>query len=235
MLQEITPGGRLVWYWSTFDHISPSEFDGRFWPTAQSYSAPYYDIYHWNSIELSGSDVIVSYRHLDAVYDINKDGNAGNVGSIRWKLGGSHTAQSLTVLNDPVFSSGGTLCGQHDARVLGDGTLTLHDNGTNCGRAPRAVRYRVDAIARTASLVERVTDPDAPLSSCCGSARKLPGGDWVMEWGLRPFVTELTSTGSRVFKLTFGDNLFSYRADPIVPGRLARSALRAGMDAQYPR
>jgi hypothetical protein len=125
--------------------------------------------------------------------------------------------------------------GQHDARILSDGTLTIHDNGSMKNRNPRAVRYQIDltSIPHTATLIEQITDPGSGSSGCCGSARRLAGGDWVMAWGGTPLVTELTASGTRVFSLTFQSN-FSYRAVPVPFGQLSRSALRAGMDAQRP-
>lgn len=89
-------------------------------------------------------------------------------------------------------------------------------------------------MARTATLVEQITDPAAPSSYCCGSARKLPGGNWVASWGSQPLVTELTPAGSRVFGLTFDTGYLSYRAIPVPFGQLSRDALRAGMNAQHP-
>jgi hypothetical protein len=56
-----------------------------------------------------------------------------------------------------------------------------------------------------------------------------------MSWGANGLVTELGPGGSRPFKLTFGGGVFSYRANPVLPGTLAAGDLRAGMDAQYPR
>jgi hypothetical protein len=38
-----------------------------------------------------------------------------------------------------------------------------------------------------------------------------------------------------VLTLTMPRQLFSYRAQAVPPGVLTRDALRAGMDAQYPR
>ena len=128
----------------------------------------------------------------------------------------------------------GVVVGHKHARRLPDGTLSLYDNGSARGRPPRALRFAIDTSARTATLVESVTDPEVSTSGCCGSARKLPGGDWVMSWGLNPIVTELAPDGSRPFKLVFpGD--FSYRANPVLPGVLSAETLRAGMDAQHPR
>jgi Arylsulfotransferase (ASST) len=134
------------------------------------------------------------------------------------------------VLNDPVFTSGGSFSGQHDARVLRDGTLTLFDNGSKKNRPPRGVRYRLDLSLRTATLLESVTD--VPGSICCGSTRRLPGGNWVTGWGGTAHVTEQEPDGTRVFHLDLGPN-FVYRGTPIPFGRLSPAALRAGMEAQY--
>src|SRR5205085_1925089 len=100
------------------------------------------------------------------------------------KLGGTTTPESLTIVGDDDHAPN-HLGGQHDARILPDGTLSLHENGTGLGRPPRAVRFRIDPIARTATLVETVVDPTIPTSLCCGSATRMPGGDWVMNWGSR--------------------------------------------------
>ena len=99
-----------------------------------------------------------------------------------------------------------------------------------------AARYAIDLTAKTATLVEEKDDPGTVATPlCCGSARRLPGGDWVMSWGSAGLVAELSPSGSRVFSLTFDDKLFSYRAHPVLLGTLSRAALRGGMDAQYPR
>ena len=226
VIQELTPAGAVVWSWDTADHISVAETDPQWRP--QLKGAPV-DAYHWNSIEATDTGYIVSFRHLDAVFDIDKA-----TGNIVWKLGGSTTPQSMSITNDPVFAGGSHFGGQHDARLLADGTLTLFDDGSNLGRAPRAVRYQIDPVARTASMLEQQSDPAiAPASGCCGSARRLDGGDWVFGWGGTNAVSEMTSSGSRVFLMQFAPGIL-YRALPIPFGVLDRAALRAGMDAQYP-
>jgi hypothetical protein len=97
------------------------------------------------------------------------------------------------------------------------------------------VRYRLDTVARTATLLEEVTDSRVPSSFCCGSARRLPGGDWVMSWGSDPLITELTAVGAPVLTIELSKGNFSYRADPVLPGGLSRDALHSGMDAMHPR
>jgi hypothetical protein len=223
-LQELSPNGDLVWSWRASDHIPFTELTAT-WQDQCSTG----DIYHWNSVERDGDGYVLSFRHLDAVYRIDRA-----TGAIDWKLGGDPRPESLTVVDDPL-SAVSTFCGQHDPRVLSDESLTVHDNGSRCDRAPRAVRYAIDETANTATLLEDVRDPEAPSSFCCGSSRRLPGGNWVSAWGGNPYVTEQTGAGVPVFKLSFTQGLFTYRAHTVSPGQVSRVALRAGMDAQYPR
>jgi hypothetical protein len=229
VIEEITPQGVAVPFWDTMTHIPVSETDPQWYGS----NCQQGDAYHWNSIErTSDGDYILSFRHLDAIYRID-----GTTGAIEWKLGGTPRAESLTVQQDPVFTGGSHFGGQHDARLLSDGTVTLHDNGTNLDRAPRAVRYQIDATNKTATLVESHDDALMPASNCCGSARKLSGGDWVMGWGgtqgSARVGTEMTDSGSRVFLLQFSTSGGMYRFTPVLPGVLDRNAIRAGMDTQY--
>jgi hypothetical protein len=231
-VQEFTPDGAIVWSWWASEHIPLSEVPSAWCNSILATPAgDTHDAFHINSIEPDGAGYLLSFRHLDAVYKISRTD-----GSVIWKLGGTPRPKSLTVLNDP--HTGDIFRGQHDARVLSDGSVTVHDNGfhPSSGRPPRAVRYSIDTSAMTATLVEQMNDPDTLTAVlCCGSARKLPGGDWVMAWGSDGLVTELSPSGGRVFSLTFDDGLFSYRAYPVPFGTLSRTALRDGMQAQFPR
>jgi Arylsulfotransferase (ASST) len=140
--------------------------------------------------------------------------------------------ESLAIRGDAVFQSGSHFGGQHDARSLGDGTYTLFDNGSGLGRAPRAVRYRIDTTAGTATLVEQFRDTEiVPNSICCGSARKLPDGNWVIGWGGRTTFTEMTARGTRIFNVSASTGPIVYRALPVPYGKLDRATLRAAMDA----
>jgi arylsulfotransferase ASST len=221
-LQQVSSGGDLVWDWKSQDHISLAE-TGRWWSWAINNGTFGYDILHWNSIEPAGDSVIASFRHLDAVYKIKK-----STGSIVWKLGGTETPESLEVKQDP---RGHTFGAQHDARLLPDGTLTVFDNRSNLpNRVPRAVRYRIDENTGTATLLQSITDPDVPVSNCCGSARRLGNGDWLIDWGQNKPIGGYKSDGQRTFLLTFDSN-FSYRAEPVPAGVLSAQDLRQGMDA----
>lgn len=227
VVQEVSPSGNLLWSWSTKGHIGLAE-TGRWWPTALATPQPR-DIIHMNAIEPAGENaILVSVRHTDAVYKVDK-----TTGEIIWKLGGTWTPKSLKVLNDPegAYPFGG----QHDVRLLPDGTITVHDNNTGFSSPPRAVRYEIDEANKTATLVEQVTDPLVPSSFCCGSARRSADGSWLMSWGANSLVAEYDAAGQTNFRLKFGGTLFSYRAVPVEDGVLSVSSLRAGMDAMHPR
>jgi hypothetical protein len=190
---------------------------------------PAVDLIHTNSVQYAGPNLLVSGKDVNAVYLVRRSD-----GKILWKLGGSHRAESLKVKRDPYGS--GPLDGQHDARMHPDGTVSVHDNGTfGHKRLPRIVRYRINRGARTATLVQRVTDRRAGHSYCCGSAQRLTGGRWLVDWGANSIIEELTGSGRRILTLTLPRKLFSYRAQSVPPGILTRDALRAGMNAQFPR
>jgi hypothetical protein len=220
-IQEVRPDGSLAWNWNSSTHITPAETD--LWlPSVVGAAAV--DLVHINSIEVSGNSIVFSARHLNAIYSIDR-----TTGAIEWKLGGTSRPESLAIVGDPALAAA-SFGGQHDARILPDGTLTLHDNGTLRNRAPRAVRYTIDTGARTATLLEQVQDAGIAASGCCGSARRLTGGNWVMGWGMNSISTENTPDGTRVFDLTFDGGVGTYRTVPVEPGVLSRTDLRGGMD-----
>ena len=230
-MQELDASGRVVWSWTTRGHMSLSEA-APWWPRLRPVpmvsGRPAYDPFHLNSVDPHGDRIVISLRHVDAVYEIDR-----STGAVVWKFGGTKTSKSLTVIGDPRWGSD-PLAGQHDARLSDDGRyLTVFDNETKRG-APRALRYLVDPLTRTAIFVSQVQDPAVPLSDCCGSARILPNGHWVIDWGgSDTVVTEADEHGNRVFALTFPGHA-TYRAQPLLPGRLDRSALRRAMDAMAP-
>lgn len=239
VLQEVTPSGQVVWSWTASQHLSVTE-TGPVWRAQELKDpggpfSPYYDPFHYNSVESTGDGFLLSFRHLDAIFKIDKAS-----GNVVWKMGGTPRPESLRILGDPVFQpgGGGGFGGQHDARLLSDGTITLYDDGSGRNRPPRAVRYAIDTSAGTATLVQHVSDPLVQNVTCCGSARALPGGNYVFGWGgnadSAPDVSETTNFGVQLFELRFtAPNAFVYRAFPVLPGQLSADALRTGMDTQY--
>jgi hypothetical protein len=231
-IQEIDPAGNLVWSWLTAAHVRLVE-SGRWLHRLifQTHPLPLpdgrqaYDIVHLNSVDPFGGRLVLSDRYNDAVFEIDRATKR-----ILWKLGGRPTDKSLRIVGDPL--AGKELGGQHDARVLDGGrTITVYDNGMLRDRPPRALEFRIDEHARTARLVRSVEYGPAKDSVCCGSTRLLPGGDWVTSWGHTRWVTEQTGSGHLVLGIEFQEDTSSYRAEPVLRGRLERSTLRRGMDA----
>ena len=230
-IQEVDPQGRLVWSWNTNDHIALDE--GERWLRRQidkpvvhtSDGRPVYDLVHLNSVERDGRRVVFSARYLEAVYAIDRATHA-----VAWKLGGTRTSRSLTIEGDPYANR--DFGGQHDARILDRGrSVTFFDNGTLRDRPARAVEFALHLKRRAARLRQDVRLPAAGPSHCCGGARLLPGGNWVVSWGDTPWITELTPGGRRVLSIRFLGRYASYRAIPVLPGRLSRADLSRGMDA----
>lgn len=233
-IQEVTPRGRLVWKWNAGSHFDLAE-TGRWWKMILSRRQPL-DYLHFNSAEPVGDDMIMSFRHLDAVYKIDRA-----TGKIIWKLGGTPTEEQLEVLNDPHgdFPFGG----QHDARVNKQGILSVFDNATNLKRRPRVVRYRIDGAARTATMVSSFSDRLVPLSTCCGSARELPNGQWLVNWGglgsirkpgIHNMIGAYSRKGKPIFRLWTYDK-HMYRAQPVTGPFPSLVRLRQAMDSRHAR
>lgn len=223
VIQKVSPSGQMLWSWNSGDHIAIEE-SAPWIPSLASKSPPIYDIVHMNSVESVPGGLVFSARHLDAIYKIRYSD-----GGVDWKLGGTETPESLQVVGDPLGAN--TLSGNHDARMLANGNVTIHDNGTRFGRAPRMVRFAIKGDK--AVFKEQITDSAIEGSFCCGGGRKLPGGNWVINWGASAQVGEYTPSGKKVLSLTWPGDLFSYRMDPAP--FLSLQDLRDGMDQQFPR
>jgi hypothetical protein len=224
---EIAPDGSIAYRWASGEHIAVSETPQRWWDEPILNFEPY-DTSHWNSVELVGQNrMVLSFRHLDAVYMVDR-----TTGQIVWKLGGTPTPQSLDVIGDP-HEGPSLFGGQHDARIQPNGTFSIYDNRTGFGEPPRVVRYRIDEGARTATLVQQFGDPEVPISICCGSSRRLPGGEWLVGWGGYGIVGAYERSGEPIFRFIQGRGVgepFSYRAYPIAEGELDLKKLRRAMD-----
>ncbi|HEY1285725.1 MAG TPA: aryl-sulfate sulfotransferase [Solirubrobacterales bacterium] len=226
VVEEVNRHDELVWRWSAYDHLDLAE-TGRWWNVNTVRDGG--DVFHINAVEPVGDNaVLVSMRHTDAIYKIDKA-----TGDVLWKLGGTPTPESLEVINDPRGDY--PFGGQHDVRRLEDGSITVHDNNTGLPNRPRAVRYRIDEDEGTATLIEAFNDPEAPSSGFVGSARRSPDGSWLICWGGNSLVTEFDAAHRRTFELRFGGIALSYRAVPVSAGVLSAAELRAGMDAMHPR
>lgn len=223
---EYDSEGAVVWQWSTADHTSIQ--DSARWLLSDQFDTARvsnsWDVAHVNAVNDLGDAIVLSARHQDAIYKVDKAS-----GDVTWKLGGTRTPQSLTVIGDARTIP---LDGPHDAHVLPDGTISVYDNGALTRRPPRVIRFRIDEVARTATVVSVVTFWRVATSRALGSARLLDSGNWLVNWGQTGIVSEMAGTNQSVLTLVFKDES-RYRVVPIEEGVVPADDLRAGMDAMY--
>jgi hypothetical protein len=214
----------VLWQWNSRGHIALPE-TGRWWynllhnARRRLHGRPTYDPVHINSIEPRGNEVVISARHTDAVYGIDR-----STGAIAWKLGGHETSKSLDVIGDPAQRLFG---GQHDARFARNGELSVFDNGKDRSRRPRVVFYRLDLKHGKAFYRGQLNDPEVKSSHCCGSARQLPDGGWLVSWGDNPLVDRFDEQGRLAFRLHLAAP--SFRATPVPVGATTLGRLDRGL------
>ena len=241
VVQEVTPAGTLVRQWDSTGDIALSETTV---PICFQFPAATGDDYlssiHPNAVDLKANgpgtaddQLIVSARHNDAVYGIRFDSQA-----VDWKLGGTTTPQSLTIVGDPL----GGPRRQHDVRVLPNGHITMFDNRTNFTTATvpfatvtgaaRFVEYAIDETAHTATLVRQISNPFGFFSGATGSARVQPDGGVVICWGALPgtVFAEYDAAGQVVFEVHMPGLNSSYRTvkEPLASFSLATLRATSG-------
>jgi hypothetical protein len=203
VVQEIdVQTGALLFEWHALGSIALGE-SYRPAPRARN---KIHDPYHLNSIDLDGDgNLVLSARHTNAIYKIDR-----RTGNVMWRLGGKRS--------DFAMRSGATFRLQHDARVQGDGTITLFDNVAEDlparGRRSRGITLAVDHEKRIASLVREAEHPDGVLSPTQGSMQRLPGGGAFIGWGgLQPVFSEFDRNSRLLFDARFAaDGVETYRA-----------------------
>lgn len=229
VIEEFDAEGELTSSWSAYEHLDLDEARD-WWPATVALPeqvegvGAVYNPFHINSVELWGRGYLISFRRTNSIY------RTKGSGEIAWKLGGTKTEASLKVRRDPLAPR--TFGGQHDARILEDGTVTVFDNGTREDRVPRAVRFEIDAKAGKAKLLSELRDDSVPASTCCGSFRTV-GDAGVVGWGA-DYAGEYGADGKPNWQLRT-PGLRSYRVVPVPEGRVSDAELRAGMDAKFPR
>ena len=199
--------GRVVFRWSALDHVTLSESYKEYADKSQtqtSKSPQGYDYFHLNSIrDEPGGKVLISARHTNAVYEIDK-----RTGAIVWRLGGKRSSFAM--------APGTRFAAQHDARRGPHGTISVFDNQAppDTGRESRVVVMKLDRATRSVRLVREYEHPKPVRSDSQGSAQPLPGGDVFVGWGGKsPRFSEFDARGQVVFDARFGPRAAnSYRA-----------------------
>jgi hypothetical protein len=196
IIQEVDEQKNVVFQWRSWDHyaITDSYID----LTVSSV-----DYVHGNALEIDyDGNLLLSSRHLSEITKINRQ-----TGAIMWRLGGKNN--QFTFVNDPTGFSF-----QHAIRRLENGDIVLFDNGN--ARVPsysRAVEYRLDENAKTATLVWQYRNTPDQYGFAMGYVQRFPNSNTLIGWGAsNPSVTEVASDGSKAFEMSLPPSVFSYRA-----------------------
>ena len=95
------------------------------------------------------------------------------------------------------------------------------------------VFYRLDLEQRRAVYRGQLNDSEVSRSHCCGSAREMSDGGWLVSWGDNPLVTGFDREGRIAFRLHLPASTF--RAVPVPPGATSVRQLSRGMAAMRER
>jgi hypothetical protein len=227
VIQEVDGANGQIWRWNMSEHFDPmtSPFAQNFESTP-GFAGTGCDVFHINAIDREpDGDYVVTVRHMDGVFRVDR-----GTGNVLWTLGTPAStdggAKVLTIVGDPWNGPKRP----HDARLEGD-VLTMFDNQADVpGRVPRAVAYRIDAAAGTATMLWERRNSQ-PGGATLGSVQQTPEGSVVINWGagLQPFLEEYGADGTKLLEvgLPFGGNSYrtvKYAADAFDANQLRATA-----------
>ncbi|HTY97361.1 MAG TPA: arylsulfotransferase family protein, partial [Solirubrobacteraceae bacterium] len=104
---------------------------------------------------------------------------------------------------------------QHDASSLGNGLISVFDNGAVpiVHSQSRALVLSLNQKTNTESVVAQYEHPKPPLSSGSqGDAQSQPNGNVFIGWGAQPYFSEFNSSGELVYDAHWHGSYQSYRS-----------------------
>jgi len=172
---EVTPEGKVIWSWKSYEHMNPEEFPicPLCWRAEWT---------HANTcVVLPDGDILTSFRNLNVICIIDK-----KTGDIIWKWG----------------DKAGQLAHQHDPHFLPNGNILIFDNGIH--RALGEINYSrvVELNPKTKEVVWTYTAPVMCdfFSSACSGAQRLPNGNTLICETMKGRIFEVTPGGEIVWE-----------------------------------
>lgn len=221
IIQEVdVASGRLLMEWQSLRHVALDE-------SYRKEFAPF-DYLHINSIDvLEDGHLLVCARNTWAAYKLDR-----RTGEIIWRLGGKRS--NFTMERGAQFAWG------HDARWMGNGRMTLFDDGfdgrTKSHSASRALILDVDLTRRRVRVGRSYESPTHLLTSSMGNVQMLPDGHIFVGFGNDPYSIEFAPDGTLLSNLEMPTGQHSYRSyrlpwKGLGEGRPA-AAVRTGRDGR---
>ena len=206
VIQEFDANDNLILNWNALEYLSIYDYPNL------NLSSIDITFMHGNSIEIDfDNNLLLSNRVSNEIIKIDR-----YTGDIIWIMGGP--LNEFTFIDDPLngFNK------QHDVRRIGNGNITLFDNGTqHQPMLSRAVEYEIDELNKTARLIWAYNHPDSIVAMSMGSVQRLPNQNTLINWGFF-FETVIMDAGSlimevdydknTIFELSYPVNFWAYRA-----------------------
>lgn len=168
--------GEALWEWSPETNVLTqrwSAFDHLRWPDERGPRSEPSNWLHGNGLAYGpAGNVIFSMRNMDQVLSIAPD-----FSRVQWRLGGAGATLALAAED--------RFAGQHGVSAPAADRLLLFDNGFD--RQPafsRAIEYRIDAAAGTATRVWQYRATPDIYAALVGSVRRLANGHTVILFGM---------------------------------------------------
>ncbi|HUI10989.1 MAG TPA: aryl-sulfate sulfotransferase [Bacteroidota bacterium] len=197
VIQELDTSRDVVFQWRSWDHYTITDAEHI------DFIAPWIDDVHGNALDVdTDGNILFSSRHMNEVDKIDRQ-----TGAFLWRLGGAHN--QFTFVNDSIGFSF-----QHAVRRIANGDITLFDNGNfHVPAFSRAVEYRIDTAAMTATLVWQYRNKPDAGGFAMGYVQRLDNGNTLIGWGAtNPTVTEVAPDGTKLYEMSFDPGVYSYRA-----------------------
>jgi hypothetical protein len=167
------------------------------------------DFDHPNAITFDANgNYVVSWRNLNQIMAID-----ARSGDVLWRLGG--TKGEYTFVDDPLngFSR------QHAVKILPNGNVLLFDNGSDhWPPQSRAVEYRLDPVAKTATMVWESRHDPSLYAAYVGWVERLDNGNTWIAYSIFGRAVEVNAAGKVVWEgqLRGGQtDLLAYRIVPL--------------------
>ena len=184
VVQKISAGGTLLFEWNAFDHFQITDL------AQADRTGPSVNFTHGNGLALDrDGNLLLSSRSLNEVTKIDLA-----TGDIIWRLGGLQN--QFTFVND----TKGTFERQHGLKLAGIGEIQMLDNGA---AAPsRFVRYALDEVALTATLVMEYIDSPTTFATVGGATDYYPNTHGIVTYGPVGRVAEVDEQGNLAWEVT---------------------------------
>lgn len=204
VIQLLNKNKELIYEWSSEKYFNINNLDKIYLNDTVNV-----DVTHFNSIDIdSKGNILVSARYYNELFKINRID-----GAIIWRLGGKNN--QFKFLNDTI-----PFLGQHDARFLPNGNISLFDNGYGLAKHnARVLEYKLDEINKTCQLVWSYSSKNKTIiSEATGNAQRLKNGNTLINFGKiqngHPNIIfeEVNKKGKVIFSLSHSDTMGSYRA-----------------------